>query len=48
MQPGGRRARLTDCNFENIAEGNVLENVSGLRCENVKINGKAFQPNAAH
>ena len=34
--------RLTDCNFENIAEGNILENVSGLRCKNVTINGKAF------
>ena len=35
--------RLADCTFENTAQGNVLENVTGLECVNVKINGKEFK-----
>ena len=34
---------LTDCAFENVAQGNVIENVTGLKCANVKINGKKFE-----
>ena len=42
-----RDIRLADCDFENAAEPSVVENVIGLQCANVKINGKAFEPNAA-
>ena len=38
---------VADCNFDNAAEANVVENVTGLQCANVKINGKAFEPAAA-
>jgi polygalacturonase len=38
-----RDIRVADCDFENTAEPNVIENVTGLQCTNVKINGKAFE-----
>ena len=34
--------RLRDCVFEQAAQGNVLENVEGLKLENVTVNGKAL------
>lgn len=34
-----RDVRLADCTFENIALPNVVENVTGLACRNVRING---------
>ncbi len=37
-----RDLRLTDCKFDNIADGNVIEHVEGLACSNVKINGTEF------
>jgi len=43
-----RDVRLADCDFENAAEPSVVENVTGLQCANVKINGKTFEPDAAH
>jgi polygalacturonase len=39
-----RGVRLADCTFENAAQPNILENVSGLECGNVKINGRIFTP----
>jgi len=39
-----RGVRLADCDFENAAEPNVLDNVASLQCANVRINGKAFNP----
>jgi polygalacturonase len=39
-----RDVRLADCNFENAAQPNVVENVTGLECVNVRINGQAFPP----
>ena len=39
-----RDVRVADCDFENAAEPNVVENVAGLQCANVKINGKVFTP----
>jgi hypothetical protein len=39
-----RDVRLADCNFENTAQANVLQNVTGLECVNVKINGQTFSP----
>jgi polygalacturonase len=39
-----RDVRLADCIFENAAQPNVLENVTGLECVNVKINGQPFAP----
>jgi polygalacturonase len=39
-----RDVRLADCNFENTAQANVLQNVTGLGCVNVKINGQTFSP----
>ena len=32
--------RLTNCTFDNVAEGNVVKNVKDATIENVKINGK--------
>ena len=37
-----RDVRLRDCVFEQAAQGNVLENVEGLKLENVTVNGKAL------
>ena len=37
-----RDLRLEDCTFDNIAEANIIEHVTGLQCANVKINGKPF------
>jgi len=37
-----REVHVADCVFDDVAEPSVIENVSGLHCENVKINGKAF------
>jgi polygalacturonase len=39
-----RGVRLADCNFENAAQPNVLENVAGLECVNVRIDGRPFTP----
>ena len=39
-----RDVHLAECNFENAAQPNVLENVTGLECVNVKINGQPFAP----
>nr|AAW84066.1 pectate lyase [uncultured bacterium] len=33
--------RLTNCIFDNVAEGNVVKNVKDATIENVKINGKS-------
>jgi polygalacturonase len=41
-----RGVRVADCDFENAAEANVIENVTGLQCARVKINGKPFEPKA--
>ena len=32
--------KLTDCQFEDVAEGNVIENVKGLTYDHVTMNGK--------
>lgn len=32
--------RLVDCNFESVAEPNIIENVEGLSLSHVRINGK--------
>jgi polygalacturonase len=37
-----RDVHLRDCVFDEAAQGNVLENVEGLKLENVKVNGKAL------
>ncbi len=37
--------RLTDCNFENIASPNVIENVEGLELSNVRVNGQLITSN---
>ncbi len=34
--------RLTNCTFDNVAEGNVVKNVKDATLENVKINGRTF------
>jgi hypothetical protein len=31
--------RLKDCTFENVQRPSVVKNVSGLKLENVKVNG---------
>lgn len=31
--------RIEDCNFENVAQGNVVEHVNGLTFKNVRVNG---------
>ena len=33
--------RLTNCTFENVAEGNVVKNVKDAIFDNVKINGRS-------
>jgi hypothetical protein len=35
-----RDIRLENCNFNQIAEANILDHVEGLRLSNVKLNGK--------
>jgi polygalacturonase len=35
--------RLTNCTFENVAEGNVVKNVKDASVDNVKINGKTVE-----
>jgi polygalacturonase len=35
-----RNIRLKRCSFENVAEPNIIENVEGLRFEQVRVNGK--------
>ena len=35
--------RLKDCTFDNVADGNIVRNVSGARLENVKVNGKILE-----
>ena len=35
--------RLKDCTFDNVADGNIVKNVSGARLENVKVNGKTLE-----
>ena len=32
--------RVVDCDFQNVAQGNIVENVKGLLLKNVRINGK--------
>jgi polygalacturonase len=39
-----RDVRLSDCEFGNAERPNVIENVEGLACANVKINGETFKP----
>ena len=34
--------KLTDCTFDNVADGNVVKNVKDATFENVKINGKTI------
>jgi len=34
--------KLTDCTFDNVADGNVVKNVRDATFENVKINGKTI------
>jgi polygalacturonase len=35
--------RLSDCDFDNVAEGSIVKNVSGATLENVKVNGKIIE-----
>src|SRR5215471_8928122 len=35
---------LRDCIFDNVGNGNILKNVSGLEMRNVQLNGKAMMP----
>jgi polygalacturonase len=35
--------RLTNCTFENVAEGNIVKNVERASLENVKINGRILE-----
>jgi polygalacturonase len=35
---------LYDCDFRNVAAGNIVKNVSGILSRNVKVNGKLFKP----
>ena len=37
---------LRDCIFDNVGNGNILKNVSGLEMRNVQLNGKAMMPEA--
>jgi polygalacturonase len=34
--------RLTNCTFENVAEGNIVKNVKDATLDNVKINGRTI------
>ena len=36
---------ITNCAFNNVTESNLLENVSGLKMKNVKVNGKILNIN---
>ena len=35
--------RLTNCTFDNVAEGNIVKNVKDARLDKVKINGKSVE-----
>src|ERR1700752_3002288 len=35
--------RLSNCNFDNVAEGNILKNVQDATFEDVRINGRSFE-----
>ena len=35
--------RLTNCTFDNVAEGNIVKNLKDARLTNVKINGKSVE-----
>ena len=37
--------RLTDCTFENVAKGDVLEHVSNVTLSNVTVNGATVNQN---
>jgi len=39
-----RDVRLADCDFQNAAQPNVVENVTGLECTNVRVNGQPYAP----
>jgi polygalacturonase len=39
-----RNVSLEHCYFDNVAMPNVIENVRGLRLSEVKVNGKAIEP----
>jgi polygalacturonase len=39
-----RDVRLADCDFQNAAQPNVVENVTGLACTNVRVNGQSYAP----
>jgi polygalacturonase len=34
--------RLTNCTFDNVAEGNIVKNVKNATMDNVRINGRVF------
>jgi polygalacturonase len=36
-----RDVRVTDCTFDNVAKGDLVEGVAGLTLRNVRVNGKA-------
>lgn len=35
--------RLTSCTFDNVAEPNIVKNISNASLDNVKINGKSIE-----
>jgi hypothetical protein len=35
--------RLTNCTFDNVADGSVVKNIKDASLENVKINGKSVE-----
>jgi len=35
--------RLSNCTFENVAEPNIIKNLSNVTLDNVKINGKQIE-----
>jgi polygalacturonase len=37
------QVRLVDCDFEGVAQGNVIENVKDISLRNVRINGKSIE-----
>ena len=39
--------RLTNCTFDNVAEGNIVKNVKDAKLDNVKINGKTVTTDSA-
>jgi hypothetical protein len=36
-----RDVRITDCAFDNVEKGDIIEGVAGLTFKNVRVNGKA-------